>query len=144
MEVFGILFSFPIAMIASAIYMYLLGKTVRKTRTVSIILIWLSISILLTFSFELICVLVFGSVNIRQTIGPSFYKIHLYLFLATTPAMANLFALRLVFKRSFWIGALACGFIGMTSAVLQYAVSESLFGEDGKSGPYSNEPQYLL
>ena len=85
MEIFGIIFSFPLAMIASSFYMLLLEKTVKRVRVISKILVWISIVILLAFLSELVCVSAFGSIKIREVIGPSYFRIHLYLFMATTP-----------------------------------------------------------
>jgi hypothetical protein len=144
MEGFALLLSFPVAITASLIYMLILDKTIRHWPLLSKILVYTSAAVLILFVLELAGASVFGPITLRRVVGTPYYAIHLCLFLAATPSMANIFALWFKFKKRLMVGAVVCGVVGTSSAILQYSVSGALFGESGKTGPYSHEPQYLF
>jgi hypothetical protein len=144
MEGFSLLLSFPVAIVASLIYMIILEKTIKRWNFVSKLFVYVSVWVLVLFLLELACVSVFGPINLRRVIGSQYYMIHLYVFLVATPAMANIFALWFKFKKRLMVGAIVCGVVGTSSALLQYTISNSLFGESGKTGPYTQELEYLF
>ena len=74
----------------------------------------------------------------RALVGPLFYPVHLVLFLLSVPALANLLILtRRSQESQLWVEtAILCTLLALPLVVTQYAVSEALYGVDGKGGPY--------
>ena len=80
----------------------------------------------------------FGSVQLRGTIGPIFYPIHLVLFVLSVPSVATILVAtsdRWSVGRCFLAGVL-CSILAFPVVFTQYAVSEALYGVEGRSGPY--------
>src|SRR5262249_3887117 len=97
-----------------------------------------SIFVLALLIVEIILVASMGAVRARAIIGPSFYVIHLVLFFICTPALANVLVFR--HRKSWYLVPVACTALAFFLVLFQYSVSESLYGIDGESGPYSNAP----
>lgn len=83
-----------------------------------------------------------GSVRSRGFFGPGFYVTHIVLFFLGPPALANVLLLRTgTSMRSHWYTAgFLCTVFAFLLVLLQYTVSESLYGIDGEGGPYSSAP----
>jgi hypothetical protein len=144
MEVFGIFLSVPAAFITSSIYCLVLLKFVRKHDRFSRFLWMLSVPIIGLFAIEIIMLMALGVLESRRMLGPGFYVVHILIFFLGTPALANLFLLR---RRSESLNksklgiifsiATICAIFAFGSVLLQYHVSETLYGIDGENGPYS-------
>ena len=139
MEVFAILLSVPAAFVASVVYCFLLAKIVVRFDTVSRWMWWASAVVLIGFAVEVLLLVTLGAVRVRTIIGPVFYLAHLLVFVLGTPALANVLILRSrPVLRSRWYWAIPCCTVfALVLVLLQYSVSESLYGIDGVDGPFS-------
>jgi hypothetical protein len=142
MECFGILFSIPVAFAASAGYTFFLKYVLIKFPRISALFVFVSFVVLVGFIAEIILLVAYGSLSIYGFFGPLFYHAHTLIFFLGTPALANILCLRFLkgHDRVFdWLGPIAfCTVFAFVVVMLQYGVSESLFGIDGNNGPYSN------
>lgn len=139
MELVGIVLSFPVALVASTLYCLFLGRVVSKSERSARWLRLVSYLILDLLAVELVLMVTLGAVRSRALLGPSFYVAHLIFFFAGPPALANLLVLRTE-GRSFskwYVAAVLCAVLAFFLVLLQYSVSESLYGIDGDNGPYS-------
>jgi hypothetical protein len=121
------------------LYCLLLVKVVAKLKQISQFLRIVSTLILGLFAVELVLLVTLGAVRSRGLLGPSFYVVHIGLFFLGTPALANLLILRRNSEpfRIWYVVGLICTAFAFFLVLLQYSVSESLYGIDGDNGPYS-------
>lgn len=141
MELLGIALSIPVAFVASSLYFVLLVKIVSRSTRLSRALRIASYIALTLFAIELLLLLSLGSVRSRALLGPGFFVAHLLIFFAGVPALANVLVLRSnrgVFANWYVVAAI-CTLLAFSLVLLQYTVSESLFGIDGDDGPYSEQ-----
>jgi len=139
MELFGIVFSIPVAFVMSMSYCALLAKVVSRFEPLRRFLYMTSLCVLGLFLIELMLLVSMGAVRSRAIVGSGFYVAHLAFFFLGTPALAN----TLVLHRPAWplgkwyVAALLCTGFAVFLVLLQYGVSEALYGVDGTNGPYS-------
>src|SRR5438093_10199179 len=133
MELFGIILSIPAAFVASVMYSLFLVLVVRRFERISRWLWWVSVGVLGFFVLELFLLATLGAVASRATLGPEFYAVHLALFFFGTPALANLLLLRQRKALILWtcVAVFCCTVFAFGSVLLQYGVSEALYGVDG-------------
>ena len=139
MELFGIALSLPGAFILTALYRILLLKAASRLPWIAIILRPASYVVLGLFAAEMILLTMFGVVRSRGFVGPMFYVGHLVVFFLGTPALANLLVLRTPSSQDprWYVVVSLCTVFAFILALLQYDVSEKLYGIDGSDGPYS-------
>lgn len=143
MELYAIMFSIPVAFVTSMAYCALLPAIVRKFEWLRRFLCASSFFILGLFLFEVVFLLSLGAVRSRAVIGPAFYVIHVFLFFLGTPALASVLVLRKPHSiigrifRKWYVAGTVCAIFGFLLVLLQYEVSESLYGINGNDGPYS-------
>lgn len=139
MEVFGILFSIPVSFVASLVYCFLLTKFVVRQQTLSRLMWHVSVAVLIAFGAEILLLSTLGAIRARGLLGPGFYVGHVVLFFLGTPALANVLLLRRRPKRSvpWYVAVPFCVVFALVLVLLQYAVSEALYGIDGDNGPFS-------
>ena len=136
-EVFGIILSIPAALIATAVYRVLLLLAAGKYHWISRLFRPVSYVVLGLFGLELILLVKYGAVASRGLVGPEFDALHLTVFVFGTPALANLLLLRA--SPAKWSVVLPlCTVFAFVLVLLQYDVSERLYGINGDDGPYSN------
>ena len=143
MELFGILLSIPVAFVASVVYCFLLATVLIRFDMLRRWMWWASLVVLIGFGVEILILATLGAVRARHIIGPVFYVAHLAVFLLGTPALANVLILRSRPARRFrWYWAIPlCTAFALVLVLLQYGVSEALFGIDGVDGPFSEAEQ---
>src|SRR5918995_6046106 len=95
------------------------------------------LSILIAFVIELLLLATLGAIRARAMLGPGFYAAHVLLFFVSTPALANALILR---KRTglvgrWYVAVPLCTLFALFLVLLQYGVSEALYGIDGGDGP---------
>jgi len=139
MEILGIMLSVPVAFVCCTLYCLFLAKVVSKHNAPSRLLRTSSPFILALFLVELILLIAFGAVRSRGLLGPGFYLVHIILFSLGPPALANVLVLRTGNRppRPWYLAAIVCTVFAFVLVLLQYSVSESLYGIDGDNGPYS-------
>ena len=139
MELFGILLSIPATFVASAIYSIILKWFLSRCFWIFKVFFWPSLIILALLFLEFMGVVSVGPLTLRAIIGPAFYPIHFLLFLFSIPCLANLIQIQKAapFVSRWYIAALACSVFGLCVVLLQYGVSEALYGINGTDGPYS-------
>jgi hypothetical protein len=134
MELSGIVLSIPVALVASMVYSLFLARFVLERERPSRWLRLTSFLVLALFAAEIALLATLGSVRSRSLLGPGFYAVHLVLFFLGTPALANLLVLRP--RRGFfakwyvewYVAGALCTLFAFLLVLLQYAVSESLYG----------------
>ena len=139
MEVFGIILSIPVAFLANLVYCFFLSRVVVRVETLRRLMWGVSIGVLASFAIELILLLTLGSVRARAVLGPGFYVGHVILFFLGPPALANVLVLYKGPKPPVaWYAAVPfCTVFAFFLVLLQYSVSEALYGIDGTNGPFS-------
>ena len=139
MELFGIIFSVPVAFVASTIYCFFLAQFVAPYEPARHGFWRMGAFVLLAFVLEVLLLVTLGAVRTRAVIGPAFYPAHLLLFFTGTPALANVLVLRRHSARARpWYFAIpVCTAFAFVLVLLQYAVSEALYGVEGEGGLYS-------
>ncbi|MGJ5820253.1 hypothetical protein [Paludibaculum fermentans] len=87
---------------------------------------------------ELILLASVGSIRIQELSGSIFYVGHLIVFLLGTPALANLILIRGRDRGActWYVVSLSCAAMAFLLVLLQYTVSEELFGIDGDGVPF--------
>ncbi len=137
MELFGIIFSVPVAFVLSKFYCDFLANVVRSLGRVRLFLYNFSLIFLCLFLVELLLLVTLGAVRSRAIVGPGFSVADLLFFLLGTPALANVLILgerrSLVGKR--YLAVTICTIFSFFRVLLQYAVSEALYGIDGTNIP---------
>lgn len=139
MELFGIIFSIPVALVLSMAYCTFLAKVVRGLNRVRRLLYIVSIILMGLFLVELVLLFSLGAVRSRAVVGTGFYVAHVVFFLLGTPAMANALMLggRRPLVTNLYIAVAICTIFSLCLVLLQYSVSEALYGLDGTDGPFS-------
>jgi hypothetical protein len=139
MELFGIALSIPVAFVASMIYCLFLSRVAFRFTRVCRWLRLTSLLIVILFAIELVLLMSLGAVRSRGVLGPSFYIVHIVLFFVGPPALANLLVLprRTGVSAEWYVAGVLCTVFAFCLVLLQYSVSESLYGIDGDNGPYS-------
>jgi hypothetical protein len=137
MEVFAILGSFPAAFIATAFYRLVLLGLVVRFQWIAKLAKRASYIVFALLVVEVILLLTLGAIQSRRLIGPVFSVCHLALFFLGTPALANVLILRHGRSASWVLVSLPCAALAVALTLMQYAVSDELFGIDGIGGPYS-------
>jgi hypothetical protein len=138
-ELFGIVFSIPVAFVMSMAYCAILAHAIRRVERLRPWLYAVSIVLLVGFLGEVVLLVTLGAVGSRAFVGPVFYVAHSVFFFLGTPALANVLLLRKrgpLVRRWYLAGAL-CTVFAFCLVLLQYGVSEALYGIDGTNGPYS-------
>jgi hypothetical protein len=148
MELLGIVLSVPVAFVCSMLYCALLAKVIARFQKVSRFLYVISALVLILFVLELVLLVTLGAVRSRGLFGPTFYVVHIALFFLVTPALASVLILRRSsgLLRTWYVAGVICTAFAFFLVLLQYSVSESLYGIDGENGPYSSisiPPEYL-
>ncbi len=130
MELFGILFSIPAAFMVSTVYCLLLEKFILNKNRLSNIFIAISIMVLFLFLTELCFVIGRGPISIQNSIGSIYYILHSFLFFLVIPSMANVLMLQRIFTKfaKWYFIAPICSFVALIAVLLQYHVSETLYG----------------
>jgi hypothetical protein len=139
MELFGIALSIPVALVATTLYCLFLDRVVTKFGRLRSWFRLTSWCVLAVFAAELFLLVTMGSVRSRGLLGPGFYVAHLVLFFLGPPALANLLVLRSHrgIMAKWYVAASLCTVFAFFLVLLQYHVSESLYGINGDDGPYS-------
>jgi len=80
-----------------------------------------------------------GPLTLRAVIGSAYYPIHVLFFFLSVPSLANIMQIQktVPFVRKWYVTALACAIFALCVVLLQYEVSEVLYGVNGTEGPYS-------
>lgn len=130
MELFGIALSIPVALVASALYCFFLDRVVLKFDGPRRWLLFTSYFVLAFFAAELVMLFSLGAVRSSAILGPSFYAVHLTLFFLGVPSLANFLLLRRHhrFVDTWHVAAALCAVFAFFLVLLQYSVSESLYG----------------
>ena len=95
--------------------------------------------LLFAFSAEVLLLATLGAVGSRTFVGPAFYVAHVVFFFLGTPALANVLLLRTPapFVQRWYVAGILCTVFAFCLVLLQYGVSEALYGIDGTNGPFS-------
>lgn len=138
--------SAPAAFVAAVIYSLVIRSLLRRRPGAARPLGRVSVIVLAGLILEWVLLATAGAVRSRGVIGPVFYPAHLAVFLLSVPALANILVVTLdTEQRSFWfVVGLLCALLAVPLALTQYAVSEALYGIDGRGGPYAAEDPDLM
>jgi hypothetical protein len=138
MELFGIAASIPGAFVMIALYRLILLKVVARFRWATTLLRPASYVLLGLFAVEIALLVTLGAIQSRALIGPVFFTGHTIVFFLGTPALANIILLRKPAGPApkWYVVSSLCTVLAFFLVLLQYHVSEQLFGIDGIGGPY--------
>jgi hypothetical protein len=130
MELFGIALSVPVACVASMLYCFFLDRVVLKFEGPRRWLLFTSYFVLVCFAAELVMLLTLGAVRSGAILGRTFYDVHLTLFFLGVPSLANFLLLRQRrrFVDRWYVAGVLCTVFAFFLVLLQYSVSESLYG----------------
>ncbi len=130
MELVGIALSIPVAFSISAIYSFFLARAVLKRRPLVHTLRAASYLVLTLFGIEIVLLAVLGAVRTNTLIGRGFYTVHLLIFFLGPPALANLLVLRerAGILAKWYVAASVCTVLAFVLVMVQYGVSEPLYG----------------
>jgi hypothetical protein len=138
MELVAIVLSIPVAFVACLVYCFLIAKYVVHTETLRRAMCAVSAVVLAAIAIEITLLATLGAVASRAAIGPAFYVAHVIGFFLGTPALANMLVLGKHGKILRWYWAIPiCTLFAFGSVLLQYGVSEALYGVDDMDGPFS-------
>jgi hypothetical protein len=139
MEMFGILLSIPAAFLASTVWCAILVHGIKLFERLSRWLYTVSLIVLVAFVSEVVLLITLGAVQSRGMIGPVFYVVHIAIFFLGTPALANVALLhrRSTVLRYWYLVPIPCTIFALVLILMQYGVSEALYGIYGTNGPYS-------
>ncbi len=163
MEFLSIILSVPVAFLVSMVYCGLLVKAARRSergtvydkgrrrakpligKVVRMIvrarhsIYHVSLLVLGMIVVEMLLLATLGVVRSRAVVGPSFYLLHVACFFLGTPALGNVLILagRGPLAARKYIAVALCTILASFLILLQYSVSEALYGLDGSGGPYS-------
>ncbi len=100
-----------------------------------------STTVLIALAFEMALLAVFGAVRVREMLGPAYYPAHMLPFFLGTPSVANVVVLRPQAKRMRgWSSAVPlCTIMALALVLMQYGVSEALYGIDGHGGRFCGD-----
>ena len=146
MEIFAIMFSIPAVAVATFVYSQLIARTgaINRGRPLAAIRLFSGV-VLGLIALEMIMLLAIGTIHTRELGGSSYYSIHGVLFLGGVPSLANLIVLGNKDRLDrFGYSVLLCTILAFVLVLMEYGVSEALFGIDGQGGPYSSSGLMIL
>lgn len=137
MEAFGIAIALVVGLFAAPTFCLILVKVVRRFPLLALFGFWVSVPLFALFSVEVFLVLLFGVLSTRALVGPAYFLLHVVLTFAAAPALACLLLLGRRSIKAWWpMTAVLCWFVGAGAVFYQYYVAETLYGIDGRGGPY--------
>ena len=138
MESFGIALALLGGLVAAPLFCLLLVKLVRLFPSVATLAFRIAVVAVALFGVELLLVCTVGIIGTRKLIGPAFFPAHALLTLGVAPACACplLLGARRNLSRWWPLVAVLCWLIGAAAIFYQYDVAETLYGIDGRGGPY--------
>jgi len=124
------------------LYCLFVAKVISKVQWLGSILKFVSILVLAAFLVEIGFLVAIGSVRSRALFGPGFYVVHIVLFFLGPLALANVLLLRTESRthNQWYTAAFLCTVFAFFLVLLQYTVTESLYGIDGEGGSSSSTP----
>ncbi|MET0516859.1 MAG: hypothetical protein ABW047_16200 [Nitrospiraceae bacterium] len=137
MELFGIILSIPVALIASIAYVILIKWIVGKLPQLTTPLMLGGGALLAVFLIEIILLATIGAAKSRTVVGPAFYGLHLAVFFLGVPALANVLILRDRGRAPTLFAITLCAVFAFILVLMQYGVTEALYGIDGNDGSHS-------
>ena len=141
MEMFGILLSIPAAFGVSTAYAFLLKALLRHRPRARAVALLASVLVLGGLLLEWSLLFAFGPVQLRGSLGPTFYGAHLLLFFLSVPSLATLIVAGRLEPSDFscFLAGVLCAILALPVVLTQYGVSEALYGHDGMAGPYGTQ-----
>jgi hypothetical protein len=139
MEVFAIILSLPGGLLIGLIYAAVADALASQFRWLAKPVFCTSIIILVGLVLELVLLATMGAVRSRGLLGPSFLLIHFVSFVLGAPALANVLVVPrpMRYRGHQIVAGVAFGLMFMGLVILQYGVSEALYGINGDNGPFS-------
>jgi hypothetical protein len=140
-EILGILLSIPAALVVCTLYCLFLVAVVSRLPRLSRMFMYASVVVLGLWALEVVLLVTLGAVTSRAQIGPAFYLVHVVLFFLGAPALANVLVLRrnVGVTGKWYVAAPICAVYAFILVLMQYGVSEALYGIDGTGGPYGQQ-----
>jgi hypothetical protein len=136
-EAFGIAVALVGGLFAAPIFCLVLVKVIRRFPPLALFGFWVSVPLFGLFSVEVALVLLLGVLSTRALVGPAYFLLHVLLTFAAAPTLACLLLLGRRSIKGWWpVAAALCWFVGAGAVFYQYDVAETLYGIDGRGGPY--------
>ena len=136
MEIFGLLFAFPILFLVSRLYARKAGEWLEHNKFSAAVWSLPTGAVLLLACVEAYILVRFGAYQAEKRFGAGFHALHLIVFFLGAPAVANAALLvsqrlRISRKASITIANLLCFLAGVALLFTNIAVSEGIYGIDG-------------
>jgi hypothetical protein len=136
-EAFGIALVLVGGLFAAPIFCLILIKVIRRVPPLALFGFWAAVPLFGLFSVEVVFALSLGVLSTRALVGSAFFLLHVLLTYAAAPALACLLLLGRRSIAGWWpVAAALCWFVGAGAVFYQYDVAETLYGIDGRGGPY--------
>jgi hypothetical protein len=136
MELFGILLSIPGAFVLSLLYRSLLLQAAPRFPWIGRVFRPASYAVLALLALELIGLVTIGAPRSRALLGPLYEVLRGLIFFLATPALINLLMLRTGAPMKWYVVAPVCTALAFGLVMLQFFVSEKLYGVEGVERPY--------
>lgn len=133
MELFGLVASVPITFCLIAHYRLIVLSFTARYHWGIPLLRPASYFLLALIALEVAMIATLGPAQSQTRIGPLFLPVHFMLFLLGTPALANVILLRSSIGPAlkWYLVASVCALFAFFLVLLEYHVTEGLFGVDG-------------
>jgi hypothetical protein len=126
-------------MVAAPVFCFVVSRYAALFPRLSDALWWAALALFATFTMEVAWVDYAGALRVRAVVGAAFFPIHAFITFFAAPALAFLLlANRRNFSRWWPAVAVIAWLLGVFAIFYQYNVSETLYGIDGRGGPYSS------
>ena len=130
MEGFALILNMPLSFVLSSVYSILLIRFIKPHTKLSTFMFWPSSVVIYALILETILVTAIGPNGLVELLGSSYFQIHLGIFILSVPSLVTILALQKKFPKisKWYITALICVALATHVLLLQYHVTDSLFG----------------
>lgn len=136
MELFGILLTIPGAFVFTLVYRSLLMIVAPRFPWIAKFIRPASYFILSLFALEVIGLVTIGALRSRALVGPLYEPGRAVVFFLATPALINLLVLQQRKVLKWYVVGPVCTALAFALVMLQFQVSEELYGVEGVDRPY--------
>lgn len=135
MEMFGAILAIPVSFVSSGLYSVFLFAFIKPHAKLSTFLFWPSLVVLTALSWEIVLTILVGPKGLEELMGPTYFRIHVGIFFLSVPSLVNAIALQRRFSiiSKWYIIAPACSILTILIIMLQFYVTDILFGIDHSS-----------
>ncbi len=149
MELFGLMFAFPVTLVTSVVYCYGAASLFTKLRLLQSVAFAVSLSVALCILIEIILLITLGAKPTYAHLGVGFTVVHEVSFWLGPPAIANLLLILCWLRHDIQkppktaIVSVVCWFACMCALLGNISVDEAIVGIDADVPFYMTDPSSL-